>query len=177
MSAYISRSLYEDEDEEQDQDQDEEQEVETSAPVSYTQSRGQVTNNSSSQTIIVALYRKPDTFQVKHVEKVKISPLSSKVFEHLQSSVHPPISYNMHIHFPGLMGMISPRTQLSAGFGFEVHSGESYCVNLFAQKDDKVVPRTSLYYPVLSCLVQSSTQLLYFFMFVMCRGTSVTSFE
>jgi hypothetical protein len=137
MSAFTSRNLYDMYDEEED---DIGFMPTTVTPATSTPPPvpGQVTNNSK-QTIIVVLYRKVDTFQVSHVEKKKISPMSSKVFDRLRVHADSSKVFNMHIHFPGIMGMISPRTMLSAGFGFKVHAGDSYSVSMLSKKDAKVI--------------------------------------
>jgi hypothetical protein len=122
MNAYTSRSLYDDSDEEKD----------------IVLRVGEVYNDSPTQVIIVVLYGIADTLQVAHVEKKKINPASSCVFDCLHSSVHPLQEYHLHIHFPGLMGLISPRTLQSAGYGFRVQSGDSYHVSLLSKKDAKV---------------------------------------
>ena len=131
MSAYTARSLYEDKEEE-------EGEGVVDLPPSHHEV-GEIFNDSPTHTIIMAIYGIGDTLQVAHIEKQKIQPASSCVLKCLQKAVHPLAEYNMHIHFPGLMGLISPRTQQSSGYGFKVQSGESYHVSLLTKKDPKVL--------------------------------------
>lgn len=126
MSGYASRSLYD----------SEEEEATSSLPA--TIHVGEVFNDSTTREIIVVIYGIEDTLQVAHVEKKKIPPASSCVFNYLHCSEHPLTEYHLHVHFPGLMGLISPRTQQSAGYGFKVQAGENYHVSLLPKKDIKV---------------------------------------
>lgn len=123
------RSLYE--------DQVSDDEIGDASPVVVNRQMGDVANVSSTQAIIVVLHGISDTLQVTHVEKKKILPSSSCVFDSL-STPRLITEFNMHVHFPGLLGLISPRTILSAGYGFKVRSGEAYQINLLSEKDVKV---------------------------------------
>lgn len=91
---------------------------------------GSLRNESSSQPIVAVIYHVEDTVQVVHVEKKRIAPSCSVVFDCLVPLHSPRREFHLHVHFPGLMGFISPRTQLSSGYGFRICAGNSYRICL-----------------------------------------------
>jgi hypothetical protein len=42
----------------------------------------------------------------------------------------------MHIHIPGLFGLITPRTKLSPGFGYKINMIDSYSINLIKKTNE-----------------------------------------
>jgi hypothetical protein len=91
------------------------------------QSRHIFLHNSTLEEVVTSVFTKEDTVQLIPRNKV-----------HLPASLVPnatcieiPDEYcNIQIHRLGLFGLISPRTRLSAGYGFHVKHGETYRVLL-----------------------------------------------
>ncbi len=86
--------------------------------------------NRSLENLVFVLYKLEDKFQVQGSHKFPISSSGTHI-QRFDSET----GYALHIFRHGIMGLISPRTRLSSGYGFPVATSANYYVNI-TDKDD-----------------------------------------
>ena len=87
-------------------------------------------HNDSLEDLVVVTYSVNDTLQVNGIHKHDIKSSSHHSFDASTDGV-----YFLHIFRHGLFGLISLRTRLSSGYGFLVHTGSSYRLNIIERDE------------------------------------------
>jgi hypothetical protein len=89
--------------------------------------------NDTSTDIVVLIYSQKDSIQAIPYDQVRIGGNDASPRQLDMPHSEP---CNLHVHFPGLFGLVSIRTRLTAGYGFEVHARRNYHIRLLESKDE-----------------------------------------